>query len=269
MSKLNRYNQVLLAIIGTVTLIFLVVGGILIIVSLYQDLSWGNEYEELSLMSNEKVEELVKDSLRKELISFSRIVLIDSINEKYLLPVDQAHLIDGEFVNDDELLGLTNTFINGKETYYSRDNNYNNLLIWDRKNSEISALFEYRVSINDFQILSSNERLFVLIIVTKDDTNKDGFLDYKDLEQAFIYLSNTDNLIEIPSTNRDFLDFTKTYPDEEIILLYGIDENEDGVYQRNKEPSFFYELDLLNGKTELLVDKGMLLELQRKLDGRN
>lgn len=269
MSSINRYNQVLLAIIGTVALIFLVAGGITTIVSFYQHSSWGNEYEELSLMSNEKVEELVKDSLRKEFISFSSMLLIDSIDGKYLLPVDQAHLIDGEFLNDDELLGLTNIFRKGDKTYYSRVNNYNNLLIWDKKSNGISTLFEYRVSINDFQLIKANEKLFVLITLTKEDTNKDGFLNDKDLEQVFIYSSNEDSLIEINSTNRDFLDFTKTYPDEEIILLYGIDKNEDGVYQRNKEPSFFYELDLLNGKTELLVNKETLLELQRKLDGRN
>ena len=63
MEKIKKYNQIILAIIGTIALILLIIGGGMTLKVLYDELTWSDNYKEVSIISNEKVEELAKDSM--------------------------------------------------------------------------------------------------------------------------------------------------------------------------------------------------------------
>ena len=64
MSKLKRYNQILLAIIGTITLLVFVVSIFIAGYNIYEEFTWDNEDQiELSVLSDERVEELVQDEM--------------------------------------------------------------------------------------------------------------------------------------------------------------------------------------------------------------
>jgi hypothetical protein len=268
MEKIKKYNQIILAIIGTIALLLLIIGGGMTLKVIYEELTWNNNYEEVSIISNEKVEELAGDSLRKQLITFKNIILIDTLNEKFLIPVQQSNLVNEEYIDDSNLFGMINSYSGGKGTYYYGGNYYNNLLVFDNKTNKIRELFENRISIDEFDKIEIENNVIVTIRVTTEDSNGDGFLNSKDLQQLFIYNVSEDKLVEIPAEGKDYIRLKILFPNEDFVVLYGIDKNKDGEFHSRQEPMFFYNLDINTGKTELLIKEEQLKSLQRKLDGR-
>lgn len=105
--NLQKYNQWILAIAGTVALVFLI-GALL--VSAFEYFSFRSyDYEEVysEPLSEEGAKELLEDSLRSQIVSFSEMILIDSASKTYLLPVGQADLKAPE---KSSLLELTNSY---------------------------------------------------------------------------------------------------------------------------------------------------------------
>lgn len=105
--KIKNYNQLLLAIAGTLTLLFFIGMGVIFMVDEFSYRFSDNDYHE-GILSSEETEVLLADTLRKQIISFPNMFLVDSISKTYLLPVSQADLHDLESTND--LLGLINSY---------------------------------------------------------------------------------------------------------------------------------------------------------------
>ncbi|MEL7123931.1 MAG: hypothetical protein AAFO07_31120 [Bacteroidota bacterium] len=267
MITIKRYNQVLLSILGTVVLIFALLGGTMVLITLYQELRWEESVEEVGMISNERVEEMAQDSIRKQLITFNRIILVDTLNEKYVLPVSQANLIEDEYFDDSDPFGLTNIYTGGKTTYYSKSNAYCNLMIYDKKANTSKSLFQKRVSINEFYSIEVGKVIYLVMSTTNKDTNKDGYLNSQDLQELVLYNMVNGQLLEVPTKEKDFLNLEHLYPSNDFIILYGIDRNKDGIYNSKREPKFFYKLNFNNGSIDLLIDEMQLIELQNRLEG--
>ena len=268
--KLKRYNQVLLAIISTMALVFVLVGGIMTLSILYDELSWKDQYTEPSIIADRQTDQMLGDSVRKQLISFERLILLDTVKQIYILPVKQANLADAEYIDDSDLLGLTNSFTVsvGNSNYYGNGQFYNNILIWDKISGSMSELFKTRVSINYFDRLKLKEDEIVVMSVSNMDTNSDGRLNRQDLQMLCIYHVPDNRLIQVKANNRTYLKLEKLYESDDLIGLFGTDKNENGEFNKNTEPRFFYRIDLETGNLELLVKEESLLRLQKRLDGR-
>jgi len=179
--KIRDYNQFLLALAGTVLVLFIVIGGAFI---LYEEISYSfqDDYN-TGILSNEETSRLQKDSLRKQIISFNEINIIDSAKQLYLLPVTQADLLDYE--HSSELLGLVNTYNRGKfRNVYGFDNN---LVICDLLNEKSKIIFDTRVSISNYLVHKSNQKKYLIIKASRIDTNHDKYLNSNDLQELFIY----------------------------------------------------------------------------------
>ena len=268
--KLKRYNQVLFAIISTMVLVFVLFGGIMILSTLYDELRWKDQYDEPSIIADKQIDQMLGDSVRKQLISFDRLILLDTVKQLYMLPIKQANLADAEYIDDSGLLGLTNSFTVSVEStsYYGGGQFYNNILIWDKISGSMSELFKTRVSINYFNRLKLEESEIVVMKVSNMDTNSDGRLNSQDLQLLCIYHVSDNRLIQVKAKNRSYLRLEKLHESDDLIGLYGTDKNENGEFDRNIEPRFFYRIDLATGNLELLVNEELLLNLQRRLDGR-
>lgn len=268
--RLKRYNQVLLAIISTMALLFVLVGGIMTLSILYDELSWENQYTEPSIIADRQTDQMLGDSVRKQLISFERLILLDTVKRLYMLPVKQANLADAEYIDDSDLLGLTNSFTVsvGNSNYYGNGQFYNNILIWDKISGSMSELFKTRVSINYFDRLKLEEGEIVVMSVSNMDTNSDGRLNRQDLQMLCIYHVSDNRLIQVKARNRTYMKLEKLYESDDLIGLFGTDKNENGEFNKNTEPRFFYRIDLETGNLELLVKEESLLRLQKRLDGR-
>ena len=125
---MNKYNQIMLSILGTLLVLALLIGIGGLIYEWNADRQW-KQRQEVGIASDESVAELVKDSLRRQIISFQSFELIDTTRQLYLIPVGTTNLPEAEDI-DDGVLGLTNNFSVSIRNYYTGEN-FNNLLLYD------------------------------------------------------------------------------------------------------------------------------------------
>ena len=83
--KIKNYNQVILAIAGTVGLIFVIWLTAYAIWDMTY--SWRNSGDDVGILSSEQAEILQKENLRKQIISFNRLEMVDSVTQTYIIPV--------------------------------------------------------------------------------------------------------------------------------------------------------------------------------------
>lgn len=265
MEKLKRYNQIILAIGGTITLVIVLIFGVFAGYELYNQI-WGRDDQaDTRMIANEEVERLKADSLRKQVISFNTIILIDTPGLKYLIPVGQATL---ERLED--LQGLLNPYRNSGKNYEDRyvTNTNNNLLLYDGKTGAVHKIFNKRLSINSFNVeFKKSPTPIVFMDVTEDDSNKDGFLDQRDMEKLYFFRLHEKTLQEVAAPGKRFLRLVFHKDPDEILAQYGVDKDADGEFEESFEPKVFYRLHLADGKLSEIISQEMIASLQQQLDG--
>lgn len=262
-NKIKNYNQIILAIAGTLGLILLSLLIFLVLGEMSRSLFIPKDSNN-GILAVEKTNNLLKDSLRKQIISFNRIQIIDSLNQTYLLPVTQANLADAE--STDQLLGLLNT----RSVRYKEfsGNIYNNLIIHNSKNGVSKLLFDTRVSIENFRIHESQNKKYIIIPACSTDSNKDEYLNDKDLQELFIYSMENDKLSKIEAKeNYTTLKAYQPSESENLIVHFGIDRNKNGIFEGTKEPMVFYKVNLNNMQIEEFVSEKEINKLQKLLEG--
>lgn len=264
--KIKAYNQILLAIAGTFALLFAILLAIIFLI----EISGGGRSDDYQdgILATEQTDELLKDSLRRQIISFDQIQIIDSISQTYLLPVAQANLVDPERAND--LLGLTNNFSMEKKYYKNYHNVYNNLLIHHALLDTTKLVFEQRISIEDFKTHTTTDRQqYLLITGCSVDSNQDKILDEEDLQELFVYDIKREQLTKIEADeNYTTLHVYQPPKSTGIVVHFGIDRNNNGAFESRKEPMVFYKLDVPNRQLRPFASETQTNRLQHLLEGR-
>lgn len=266
MEKLKRYNQFILAIGGTITLAMLFIFGLAAGYQIYDDM-WGRDDNQADtrMIANDELERLRADSLRKQVISFNQIILIDTPGLKYLIPVGQATLEREE--------SLTNSYDLKRSSGKSYEDSYgaktnNNLLLYEGKTGNVTKIFNKRLSINSFNIEFEKSATPVIFMdVTEDDSNRDGFLDHRDMEKLYFYRLNEKSLQEVAATGKKFLRLVLHKDPNEILVQYGVDKDSDGEFEETFEPKVFYRLHIADGRLTEIISPELITALQQQLDG--
>lgn len=127
---IKNYNQMLLAIAGTIGLVALIISCFFLI----SDIMPYN-YIEDGMIATEETEVLVKQNLRERLVSFQGPRLIDSTSQIYLIPVGQSNLNSLE--SGDAPLGLINNFSGS----HGEDLATNNIVVYKKKLNKSKIVF--------------------------------------------------------------------------------------------------------------------------------
>ncbi len=223
------------------------------------------------IISSQVTDSLLRDSVRKQIVSFSQIILIDSTNKTYLLPVGQSNLANEESTS--KVFGLVNGFGgNGKYDYeydYSYRYNLNNLIIYHSETDSSKILFKNRILVSEFKTIGNDGEKHVLIMATDKDSNNDKYWNYKDLQELYLYSVKEDKLVKIQSKNKfTTLEFYENKKTKDVICELGIDRNGDGKYDFKEEPRLFYKLNLETKKLVEIVSINQIEELQKLLEGQ-
>lgn len=261
MEKLKKYNQVLLATIGTLTLLF----GFLCLIYVAFEVWSRARYDtpEPQIMAEEEAKKLAADSIRRQVISFNRAELIDSAQLFYLIPVGQAQL------NEDELLGLTNRY----ESHYGDSKSYivptyNNILFYNAAAKITYPLFKKRVSVNDYGTYYLSNQVIAYFSVSDVDSNRDGFMSDGDLQKLYIFLPESQRLIEIESGAKTYYSLHRLGETNDFVAKYGLDRNKNGQFDSATEPYVFYRLNIQEGNLTDIIPDTLIEQLQRRLDGQ-
>ena len=271
MEKIKKYNQVILAIGGTVALLFLIGASLFALVESLSYYSWDDDdaYDATTIVAEEVTDSLVANEyLRTQIITLRNFKLLDSAAALYVLPVGQKNLGEAEDI-DESLLGLVNVY--GRRKSYSRSSggvSYNNLVVFDVHLTAPQMLFQDKVSIHAYDYFENENGKYLFIQLADSDTNKDGFLDHYDIQKLVVYNLEAAAFLDITKQeNASFLGPARGAARTELIFQYGADRNRNGEFERRYEPTSYYSLDLQTGKLELLLSVDMLEGLQDILEG--
>ena len=271
MSKLTKVNNLLFTIMASL----LIVTFIVIIVQIIIDMLF-NKYQphDDAIYSNEKSHELVNQNKRSHVISYNKMVLVDSLRSIYIIPITQIELKDFEDLPPPSPISpsrpsvpMALEIMDIDYPYYMGSGIQNNIVIVDMKNETRRILYEKRICIVNYKIFEINDRKILFLIVCRTDTNNDGKLDENDLLEleAYDFLNNSlDKISKNPQhiTRLDIVQETK-----EVILTMGIDKNGDNKFDSNSEPVRLYKVNFSNLSIERLLSTPLTTKLQSILDG--
>ena len=268
--KIEKYNQKLLAILGTAGVVFIVVALIAFVsLAIMEYNRYDDDDIETGILSDEKIEELQKDNKREQVISFRHPRLIDTLNSIYIIPVSHKTLDEKE-----SILGLLDTSgsysdYESNDSRYSNEiyGTYNNLIIFNENNGTNKKLFNDRVNFHRIDSEYFSDDIFLLMNVAKKDTYKDDVINLKDFKSLYIYSLKNKKLDTIGIDGMDVFDYEFLNNSKKLVIRFGIDKNKDGTYDAFKEPTIIKKYNLETGILTDMVNDKIQSELQKTLEG--
>lgn len=264
MEKIKKYNQVLLAVTGTLSLLFLLGIGVHF-VSEY--ISYNRNYPpyEPGIISEETADSLIFEKKRDQILTFDQFQLIDTLKNVYLIPVGQRNLNESESTGD--LLGLVNVYTRGyDEGRFKYGIIYNNLILFEPQIDKSTLIFDRRISISDYTFVDFHSCL--IIQGAEIDSNKDGYIDGYDVQQLYLYDLEERKLDLIKSNeNLSLLQFAAGIEQREMVFQFGQDRDKNGEFEDSFEPKVFFKLNMEKKKLQPVISKEQLNQIQKLLEG--
>lgn len=271
--RIKNYNQKLLAVFGTLLGLVAVIGLVFFLYVAISEFFWDTyEYEDEGILSHEKVEELLEENKRQQLVTYNDPQLLDTVNMVYLVAVSHRFLDTPEYI-DGGVLGLLNTFepkSSSKLDYrYSQQyyGYFNNMLLYDYKKNQLVKIIEKRVNFDEFQVEYFENDIIVWFKASTKDTYKDGVINQNDLRSLFLYSLKERKLKEINIDNADVKRVSFVENQKDIFITFGLDKNENGRFDRKEEPTQIKLYNFETGEISNLVSNQIHQELQKSLEG--
>jgi hypothetical protein len=266
MTKLQKFNQYIFAIFGTIALISII---FLTALELYREMKFYN-YEEPKQLSDNEVRELMKKNKFVQTISYesSYWAGLDVIQKNYavtetikspyyVIPVSFTTLKNEQDIPVRLPESPSQNTINYDYDYYTPQQ-YSNVLIYNSKTKKTHQLFNNRVTINTIRNNIYNSELFLSLTVKDNVTGFDHLYIYKLKEQSLIKIEIPPMRIqELVADNR--LAF--------ILIRSKEDFDQNGVIDRY-DPTVIYSWNYETEEIKRFPDQELHDSLQKILDGR-
>lgn len=273
MDKLKKYNQKILAVLGTLTVAilagFIIVMSYLLITELVTYREYDNRRDEITLEDNRDSQ---NNKLRDQVISFNKPQLIDTINAVFLIPVSTIDLENPEIADFNEISDLLDTnrpdYAISMKSYKSKSfhGSYNNIVIYFQKTNRQLSVFNTKINISNFRDFYIADKQYILINAIGDDTNKDEKLSIKDLSSFYCYSITDNKLNKITIEHHSLISYSILYDTEEVLLTFGFDKNKDGKFDPYREPAILKTYSVVTNEVQDLVKPQLRQKLQKLLD---
>ena len=272
--KIKNYNQKLLAVLGTVAVLFAIVGLIGFTVMFINEYRWNYaEPVEEGILSEEKIEELQKENKREQVISYETPKLVDTLNAVYVIPIAHKTLNEKEDIDVSRLLNAAGSandysgFRDGKRYSKRVYGDYNNLVIYNAKDNSTHKLLDHRANFKNYTEEYFDDDILLFFKVAEKDTYRDGVINLEDFKSLYIYSFYKKELKKVALKNADVIAYQFFYETKELIIQFGIDKNNDGQYTEYNEPSIIKKYDMITGTLTDIIDPVIDSELQKTLEG--
>ena len=270
MDKLQKYNQRLLAVLGTIAvvalvLLVLIMGGVMIN-EVMRSFQFNDQTDNGLILANDSTEtkENAEEFIRKQELTLGTPRLIDTLNAIYLIPVSQVNLKDPEYVRADKVQGLLES--SSSKRYWSYSGYFNNVILYDQKAQSKTAVFEEKILIAQFQHREINDQLFLFIQGVTEDSNGNQKLDGTDLKSFYTYNIRTQELSTYEFVGFGLDNYYVTHNSGEVMVRFTKDKDGDGEIDQYREPTIIKSLNLKTGEMTDLVNDQMMKKLQQLID---
>ena len=267
MEKLKKYNQKLLAIIGTLAVLLLSGLTIFAIVALIMELT---KPDYVHVDDSFTIETPIEDSIkyRDQTVTFRKPILTDTTNSKYLIPVSQIRLGVPEAYEDAQFNLISGSGYRKKRYYASsrRSGNFNNFILNFTKTGKEEIIFKQRSFITSYQFFEVDSNVYIIFEASINDLNKDKKLNARDLKSFFCFNVSQNKLTEVSLADKGLLDSFIDYNSNTFTLEFGVDKNKNGSIDYSEEPSILKSFNYLIGELTDLISEKSINEVQRIID---
>ncbi len=256
MKTLKKVNSILFTVMSVVVILL---GIVFLIFTIQEFIPYNFESNQTETFT-ENLFEVDSTTYRKQRISISSPILIDSTSKKYLVPAEVVSL-----QNPEKLEGLFDIRAFDSSMYdYAFSGLANNYLIVDQETQKTYIIFDSKVFVSRFKILSKKKH--ILFEVISEDTNQDGFLDLDDNKSLWIYSILNEQLLPIKLNSLLAVDFNQNSFTKDVFITFAEDLNKNGSFESNREPTSIWKLNLKTYSLIQLIEDKDLIELQHILD---
>ena len=254
-SRLQEYNQILLATIGTISLVGLFLLLVFIVIEL-------GIFDSRDSLSKSIVIDNVDNKRPKnfeQVVSFSEVVVIDSTHGIYMLPISHVNIRTNS--KKPEEISFYEGYGKRVSSYFKYSGEFNNIVIYESKTKSSFSVFDSTIFIDRIDHYRISNTNYLIIRGTNEDSNNDGLLDENDLFSLFLFRLSDRLTSKINSEGQSFRSFQLMQNSEDFIVEYGIDANNNGTFESGKEPQVLKRL-MLPDEIEDLIDAETMKTLE-------
>jgi hypothetical protein len=268
MTKLQKYNNVIFAVFGTLGIILGLFGLFEILKQYYFENGSNN-----AVISTETIEKLANKNQLRQLLDLNVPIVLDTSKGLYLFPITQKTLsqpikrneISTDFYEKVPVSSIKPQVTLSTKLWYG---NYNNLIISENCNSKFHLIFDFRISVNRVDYLNEPSHPILVISGSTDDSNKDNVLTSEDMQILFIYDINNSRLTKLTLDNYSALEYVYVAKINKLIIRYGFDLNKDGKYDYEREPTILKSYEISSDKFESVIDSTIMDKASAILVGK-
>lgn len=269
--KIKNYNQKMLAVFSTIIVGIAAVGLISFIIFLITEIIPNTKPDTNVLLSDKKVDQLKKDSLRKPIISYNTPELVDTTGLIYIVPINVKTLSRPEEM-DQQVLGLLNTerdFSSSSSKFYSDGSYYgsfNNILLYDGKNNQTSMILNKRIIGTDLEYKYFNDEIILTFTGSEDDTDLDNKITLLDLQDIFIFSLKDKVMKQLKQPNSTVESYKYITGEKDLLITFGYDRDKNNKFDNEIEPTYVMRYNYKTGELTNIVNKSLETELQAIID---
>ena len=274
--KIKNFNQVILAITGILGIILLIV--FIIIILAESGLFRGNDYRTVdssSLISDENVETLNQENLRKQIVSYQSPLLLDTLNAIYINPVSVTTLAKPEEIEisyaECSSLGLMDTRSKfGRKGYYQRyiEGQYANLIVYQPTTNKTALLFNERIMLNDMQIYYFKDDILLVFYLSEKDTNNDGLIDYRDDRNLCIYSLRTEKIRKITDGANSIKGYQFIEDSKDLLVEFSLNQYKEVKFNSSDKPITIMKYEFETKKLSEIVPQEIQQQMQKLVEGK-
>lgn len=263
MDKLNKYNQKILAIIGTTILVALVgwiVIGFGVVAYEYFDRADVNEGIQIRATALDPSDSSLLKS--GQAVTIDAPIQLDTAYARFVIPIGQVNI-----ENKKRGAGSGSSQYNKSNYKYSSYYGiFNNFVYYDHNQGFKEKVFNEKIAISHWSYLRVGEIEVLLFKGAKKDSNGDKILDGRDYQSLFAYYVSDHQLVEYGFPKSTVIELEPMSKTNLIAITVGLDKDGDLQYESVNEPQEIVTLDVKSRKTKKLVSKKMKADIQRKID---
>ena len=267
--RIKNYNQKMLAAFSTILVITSAIGLILLLIFVITEFIHSTKPMTNVLLSDDKVEQLKKDNLRQQIISYDSPYLVDTLKLVYLLPVSTKTLEKPEEEHN-EVLPLLDIRKDMSSTRKYRSESFfgtfNNLLVFDYRKNSTEKICDKRLIGTDLSFEYFDNEIIAAFTGAETDSDKDGKVTLNDFKSLFLYSFNDKKLKRINLKNSTVVAFDYIEKTKDILVRFGYDRNKNNIFDAETEPTIIMRYDYQRDTLITLVDKRLETEIQRLID---
>lgn len=264
--NLIKYNQRLLAIIGTMVLVGFGTGLIgLLIAGIVQLLPDGRDFDRRTegvVIDKNRVVDTTLTSFVQN-ISIEKPYQLDSARPVFLIPIGQRDNRTSK--NKIQQGGLSFNYASKGYKYESYSGLYNNFVFIDYDRGIRMPIFKTKIAITDWAYMEIDSAQLILFQATDKDLNNDGQLNSSDFQDLFVFEIRDQELRKFSFDHQTVMSFEPLNKTSKLYVRTGIDMNRDKEFYSNEEPTDLYFYDVITGESESLIPEKTKKEIQNIL----